>query len=244
MTQTMLRLGVLSGLWALSLGAMAADPIRLAGFDTPPMSVVSDGKKLSGAGYDFVADLFKTADIPFQAEGLPLTRAIAALDEGNTVLVFLVRTAAREDKYAWIGDIVPDDGFAFMTRSGDPAVTSFEQAKSLKTVAVLGSSSPAQLLRSNGVTALDETASEALNLKKLAAGRVEAWFTAAIIARHIIKADAESAKTVVIGPKVLPSPYWIVGSKSLAPEVVGKLQQAFAATKTNGRYAAFRAQID
>lgn len=228
---------------AYSVSAQA-DPIRLLGFDTPPMSSVSEGKKLSGPGYDFVADLFKAADLPFVAEGLPISRVFPALDEGNSVVVFLVRNPAREEKYVWLGDIVPDDGFAFMTRVGDAPILSFEQAKTLKTIAALGTAAPAQILRNNGLTSIDETASEALNLKKLAAGRVDAWFSGAIIARHIIKADAEAAKSVVIGPKLVPSPYWIAGSKTLPADVVAKLQQAFVATKTNGRYAAFRAQID
>ncbi|WP_156995326.1 substrate-binding periplasmic protein, partial [Elstera litoralis] len=217
---------------------------RLLGFDASPMSSVAEGKKLSGAGYDFVADLFKAANIPFTPEGLPISRVFPALDEGNAVVVFLVRNPAREDKYVWLGDIVPDDGFAFMTRAGDAPILSFEQAKSLKAVAVLANAVPAQLLRSNGVVNIDETASEPLNLKKLAAGRVDAWFTGAIVARHMLKADAELVKTMVIGPKLVPSPYAIAGSKTLPADVVNKLQQAFAATKTNGRYAAFRAQID
>ena len=234
----------LAGLSVVYAVSAQADPIRLLGFDAPPMASVSEGKKLSGPGYDFVADLFKAANLPFVAEGLPISRVFPALDEGNAVVVFLVRNPAREDKYAWLGDIVPEDGFAFMTRVGDAPILSFEQAKTLKAVSALGSAAPAQVLRNNGLTSIDETVNEALNLKKLVAGRVDAWFSGTIIARHMIKADTEAAKTVVIGPKLVPTPYWIAGSKTLPADVVNKLQQAFAATKTNGRYAAFRAQID
>jgi polar amino acid transport system substrate-binding protein len=234
----------LAGLSVFYAVSAQADPIRLLGFDAPPMSSVSEGKKLSGPGYDFVTDLFKASGLPFVAEGLPISRVFPALDEGNAVVVFLVRNPAREDKYAWLGDIVPDDGFAFMTRVGDAPILSFEQAKTLKAVSALGSAAPAQVLRNNGLMSIDETVNEALNLKKLVAGRVDAWFSGAIIARHMINADAEAAKTIVIGPKLVPTPYWIAGSKTLPADVVNKLQQAFAATKTNGRYAAFRAQID
>lgn len=235
---------ILAGLLGFAAASAAAEPVRLLGFDTPPMSVVTDGKKLSGPGYDFVADLFKAAEVPFVSEGLPIIRAVSILDEGNAVMVFLARTPAREDKYVWLGDIVPDDGLAFTTRVGDAPITSVDQAKGLKTVAVLAGGAPAQILRGNGVTGLDETANESQNLRKLAAGRVDAWFTSAIITRHILKADPEQAKSVSTGPKVMPWPLWIVGSKNLAPEVVAKLQQAFATAKSNGRYAAFRAQID
>ncbi|MFY7777516.1 MAG: substrate-binding periplasmic protein [Elstera sp.] len=234
----------LAGLSVVYAVSAQADPIRLLGFDAPPMASVSEGKKLSGPGYDFVTDLFKAANLPFVAEGLPISRVFPALDEGNSVVVFLVRNPAREDKYAWLGDIVPEDGFAFMTRVGDAPILSFEQAKTLKAVSALGSAAPAQVLRNNGLTSIDETVNEALNLKKLVAGRVDAWFSGAIIARHMIKADPEAATSVVIGPKLVPTPYWIAGSKTLPADVVNKLQQAFAATKTNGRYAAFRAQID
>ncbi|KJV08868.1 hypothetical protein VZ95_15000, partial [Elstera litoralis] len=122
-----------------ALSARAADPVRLVGFDSLPMSSIVEGNKLAGAGYEFVADLFKTAGIPFVAEGQSPLRIAESLDAGNTVAIYFIRNPERETRFAWIGGLIEDDGFAFITLASNPKVDSFEQAKSLKSIGAISS---------------------------------------------------------------------------------------------------------
>lgn len=235
-------LGVLGTLVATT--SLAQEPIKLVGFDALPFSSVSDGRALAGAGYDFVSDLFKSAGVPFVSEGQPIQRLLESLDRGNTVAIYLVRTPAREDKYTWIGGLVEENAFAFITLPDRPRVDDFETARGLKMVGAINSPAVKNMLVSNGVTAIDETAAEGQNLKKLLAGRFDAWFTTNTVARYMVKDAGLPPTSVSVGKELVPSPAWMVGSKSLPAETVQKLQAAFAAAKADGRYAAFRAKLN
>lgn len=234
---------IAAGILAAPAG-FAADPVKLLGFQSMPFSAVGEGKKLSGPGYEFVADLFKAAGIAFVAEGLPFGRVIEELNGDNAVAVFLTRTPAREQQFTWIAGLIEDDGFVFVPRAGSPAVTSFDQAKTLKSVGVLATSALAAQLTQNGVTNVDPVSSDELNAKKLVSSRIDAWFTSSTQGRYVLKQEQIAQDAVTIGPKVVPVPQWIVGAKGLPKETLEKLQAAFAAAKNNGRYAAFRASVD
>ena len=224
--------------------ASAQEPIKLVGFEALPFTTVGEGRKLSGLGYDFVAGLFDTAKIPYQGEGMPLARMLETLEQNNAVGVFLARNPAREEKFTWIAGLVEEEGFFFISRADRKPVTSYEEAKTLKAIGAVQSGAPAALLQAAGITSVDLGTSEGINAKKLMAGRIDAWYTGGSIARYVLKQEQIAGNTVVIGPRIVPAPYWIVGSKTLPKETVEKLQAAFAESKNNGKFAAFRAQID
>jgi ABC-type amino acid transport substrate-binding protein len=194
--------------------------------------------------YDFVSGLFDAAKIPYQAEGLPLGRMLEALEQGNSVGVFLARNPSREDKFTWIAGLVEEEGFFFITRADRKPVASYAEAKALKSIGAVQSGAPAALLEAAGITNIDLGATEGINAKKLMSGRIDAWYTGGGIARHALKQEQIAGNAVAIGPQVVPAPYWVVGSKTLPKETVEKIRAAFADSKTNGKYAAFRAQID
>lgn len=248
LTSKMIR-GALAGLsfGMVAFGALstqAADPVRLVGFDSLPMSAIVDGNKLTGPGYEFVADLFKSAGVPFVAEGQSPLRIAESLDAGNTVAVYFIRTPDRETRFTWIGGLIEDDGFAFITLSRNPKIDSFDQAKSLKSIGVISSDAVKNILIGQGITALDPSPSSVQNAKKLLAGRFDAWFSTINVARYWIKQEGAEANTITVGKTLVPAAGWITASKSLPAETVTKLQTALAAAKADGRYAAFRAQIN
>jgi len=224
--------------------ARAQSPVRLAGFDSPPFVNVSENRQISGAAYDFVTSLLSNAQIPFHAEGLPLGRLLGALDDGNTIAAYLVRTPEREAKYTWIAALADDEGFHFITRAGEKPITSYEEAKSLKTVGSMLNGVTTAQLRAAGLTNLDPGTTESMNAAKLIGGRLEAWYANGAIARHALRQEKIDKSTVVIGPKIVPARSWIVGSKTLPTEIITKLQTAYAEAQKNGSYATFRAKID
>ena len=227
-----------------ALSAHAADPVRLVGFDSLPMSTITDGNKLGGAGYEFVADLFKTAGIPFVAEGQSPLRIAESLDAGNTVAIYFIRNPERETRFAWVGGLIEDDGFAFITLANSPRIDSFEQAKSLKSIGVISSEAIRNILTAQGITTFDAAPSSVQNAKKLLAGRFEAWFSTITVARYWIKQEGVANNAITVGKTLVPAAGWITASKSLPAETLAKLQAAFAASKSDGRYEAFRSKIN
>lgn len=238
---TMLYLGFLT---CIPNSVAAQEPVKLVAFGALPFTTVGEGRKLSGVAYDFVAGLFHAANIPYQAEGLPLGRMLEAMEQGNAVGVFLGRNPAREDKFTWIAELVAEEGFFFISRADRQAVVSYDEAKTLKAIGATQNGGPAILLQTAGLTNVDLAASEAINANKLMAGRIDAWFTGGSIARYVLKQEQIAGNAVTIGPRIVHAPAWIIGSKTLPAETVEKLRTAFAESKLNGKFEAFRAQID
>lgn len=228
----------------ITITARAQEPIKLVGFGALPYTIVGEGKKLSGVAFDFVSGLLDAAKIPYEAEGLPIGRVLESLDHGNSVSVFTARNPSREDKYTWIAELVGEEGFVFVTRADHKPVASYEDAKGLKLIGAIQNGTPVSMLQAAGLTNVDPGASEEINAKKLIAGRIDAWYTAAGFARYVLKQEQIAGNAVIIGPRIVPAPFWIAGSKTLPKETVEKIRAVFADSKTNGKYAAFRAQID
>ncbi|KJV06777.1 hypothetical protein VZ95_20540, partial [Elstera litoralis] len=118
-----------------------------------------------------MAQVLKSVNVDYAPQGLPLPRMVQLLEETPSVAVFLARTPPREDKYQWLSEISGgDEGFIFVSKAGVPAITSFEQAKGLQRLVAVDNGAPAALLRANGITDIDTSSSEGLNLKKVDCG--------------------------------------------------------------------------
>lgn len=237
--------------WALcaifslfSMSHSKAESIRIIGYDISPLVKVSDGKKIAGPAFNYVQDMFKIAGVEYTAEGVPFSRAISLLEENNTIVVALERFSARESKYSWISDLIPDDGYVFVNKNSEPIIVSLDQARALKSIAALEGSSAFNLLNIRGYTQVDVASSYITIARKLLASRNDAWLGTKIIARHILREVPGASEALAVGPVIAPIPIWIVGSLSLSQEVVTKLQKAAETLKNNGRYAAFRAELE
>lgn len=224
--------------------SILANPVKIVGYDVPPLVKVYDGKKLAGPAFDFVQDMFKLAGVEYIAEGLSFPRTINSLQEDNVVGVFLERFSVRESQYKWITDLIPDDGYVFVNRKSDVTITSLDQARALTSITALEGSSAFNLLNVRGYTQTDVASSYTTIVRKVMAGRNEAWLGTRIIARHALRSFPGASEALAIGPVIAPIPIWVVGSLSLAPDVVTKLQKAAEVLKANGRYAAFRAELE
>ena len=225
--------------------SFAADPLKLYGFESLPYSGVTENGALNGPGFEYVAQVLKSVNVDFAPQGLPLPRMVQLLEETPSVAVFLARTPPREDKYQWLSEISGgDEGFIFVSKAGVPAITSFEQAKGLKRFVAVDNGAPAALLRANGITDIDTSPSEGLNLKKLIAGRGDAWFTTTSLGRYVIKSENVDEKSLRLGPTVVKTQFWTLASKSVPSDVVAKIRAGFDAAQKDGRFAAFRARLN
>jgi polar amino acid transport system substrate-binding protein len=225
--------------------SLAADPLKLFGFESLPYSGVTENGALYGPGFEYVAQVLKSVNVDFAPQGLPLPRMVQLLEETPAVAVFLARTPPREDKYQWLSEISGgDEGFIFISKAGAPVVASFEQAKGLKRFVAVDNGAPAALLRANGITDIDTSPSEGLNLKKLIVGRGDAWFTTTSLGRYVIKSESVDEKSLVVGPIILKTQFWALASKSVPSDVVEKIRAGFDAAQKDGRFAAFRARLN
>lgn len=222
-----------------------SEPLKLLGFESLPYTGVRDDGALYGPGYEYVASIFKAANVPVTPQGLALSRMVQMLDERPSFAVFLARTPIREDKYVWLSQLSDDkEGFIFISRAGTGVIDSFAQAKTLKRIAAVENGAPAGLLRANGVENIDVAPSEALNLRKLIAGRADAWFSTTSLSRHVTRVERVEQNALIVGPILQKTQFWVLASKQVPSETVVVLRAEFDRARKDSRFAAFRAEIE
>lgn len=245
MNKKIFRIACAGVFFPLGAALAQSEPLKLFGFESLPYTGVSDDGALYGPGYGYVASVFKAANVPVTPQGLALSRMVRKLDEEPSFAVFLARTPIREDKYVWLSQISDDnEGFIFISRAGTGVIDSFDQAKTLKRIAAVENGAPAGLLRANGVENIDVAPSEALNLRKLIAGRADAWFSTTSLSRHVTRVERVEQNALVVGPILQKTQFWVLASKQVPSETVAILKAEFDRARNDGRFATFRAEIE
>ncbi len=217
----------------LSWPARAEPPVFVAAALAPYVFV--DGTAVKGPAIDLARALAAGAGLEPQIQAMPVARMLDEARDGNHIIVDLARTPEREDKFTWIAEIA-DDAFVFATRAPAPPINSLDEAKGLAKIAATNAGAPAMFLGAHGIAGVNPANSEVTAAKLLATQRVDAWFTAKQIARFSWKQAGEEPSTLVIGNPVLRTPFWIFATKDVAPDLIAKMQERYAAMKASGEY--------
>ncbi|MFT5210764.1 MAG: polar amino acid transport system substrate-binding protein [Flavobacterium sp.] len=70
--------------------------------------------KIIGYATELVNDVMANAELDYDLVSVPWTRAVHMIDNKENIIVFsMTRSPEREDKYHWIGEIVPSRMYLF-----------------------------------------------------------------------------------------------------------------------------------
>lgn len=87
--------------------AGAAPAVQVVG-DDHILSRPMPNNEVTGPGADLVREVLHRANIPFTFHILPWARAYAMAEgAGEVMIINLGRTAERENKFKWVGEIIP-----------------------------------------------------------------------------------------------------------------------------------------
>jgi ABC-type amino acid transport substrate-binding protein len=119
----------------------------------------------------------------------------------NVVIIGIGRTPECKKKYIWISKVHPAET-AFVTINGKQH--DIESGKLLKVVLVQSATPFHSLLIKRGYTNLSAVPVNALNAKKLAYDRGDAWFTPTSAAKWMWKREGRIGE-LTVGPVILKS---------------------------------------
>lgn len=98
---------ILFCLCLLQCHAVQAAPVQVVTEEFPPYQQTRDGT-LNGWSVAIVRQIMQTAAVPYNIEVMPWARAYKTAHTTPDTLIFsLLRTAEREDKFAWIAPLCP-----------------------------------------------------------------------------------------------------------------------------------------
>ena len=228
-------------LWLLLLPAVArpaaaADGIALYSYGLPP-GTIEHKNGISGPVAQVVAELVRAAGVPGPPVAVPVARLLALVEDGNAMAFPLGYNAERAPKFRWVVKLF-DDVFAFATVAPRPPVNGLGEGRTLALVTVNNAGAPKTVLTDAGFANLDHVNSEGQNALRIFAGHADAWFGVRSSFKYLAEANKLDPSKLVIGAPVASISAWLIGSKNLSDDVVGKIQARFEEMKSNGEYDA------
>ena len=227
-------------LWLICLlaplaAAHADDTIHLVYFRMPPFADEANGKAV-GPAVDLVRELTAGFSVAGEPVAMPLKRLEYELKTEKTIAIGLGRNARRETLgLTWVVELFHDD-YYFVTTTGHPPVTGFDDAHKLKRIACNLGSVPADILFDRGFTNLENANDLRSEAAKLHAGHVDGWFDLKIFIEATWRGLGYDPSELQWSEPVLSSPpIWVVASPLIEPAVIATMRQRYAELKSQGK---------
>lgn len=219
---------------ALPLATVSAEDIRLIYFRMPPFADEINGKA-KGSAVDLIREL--TAGLPVTGApmAMPLRRVEYALQNEKAIAIGLTRNARREKmNLVWVTELLHDD-YYFVTLTGHPAVTGFDDARKLGHIACNLGSAPADILFEHGFDNLENAADLHSEAAKLHAGHVDGWFDIKSFIEGAWRGRGFDPAQLQWSPPMAKSSIWITASSQVDPAIIDTMRRRYDEIKSQGR---------
>lgn len=221
----------------LMLGCAAvsarAEELRLIAPHLPPFATMENGVP-KGFMVETLLSLAARVGHSGKVSVVPIPRMLSELATGKRLLTaFLARTPEREAQYRWLETGV-EEALSFATLASERSPLTLERARGLKSIATISGGVPENFLRAQGFNNFDPAATEDAGLRKLLAGRVEAWFTSQWVIPAVIAAEGVPRGMVKLWEPVIRYPLYFAATLDVPAEELAVWGQYLAAFRAEG----------
>ena len=202
-------------------------------FHVPPPTVAEQGEA-QGLVLDVVREVARRIGHPQGVEFMPWARAqeLAMTRPGIGILA-LTRSPEREDRYAWVFNVVTDD-LVLVGGAGVDA-SSLEPVRSRPTGVLLRSGAE-QLLRERGFARVQPAPEEWINAQKLRDRLIDAWLAPRLMVLHAVREVGGDVSALNIGAVVRRSEIWFAASRTLPEAEIARWRRGFDEMRADGTY--------
>lgn len=225
----------------LLLGALCAAPahaLRVITEESPPSSFTRDGV-LTGASVDMVREIMRRAGDAAEIVSMPWARGYMMLREEPDIALFAVsRTQEREKLFSWVGPLLRVKWVLYAKKDSGIRVRSLDDARKVGSIGTYRDDAREQYLRREGFTNLQSVSSNAINVRKLLAGRIDLMVSSNLGVAGIAReagAAAEDLEEVFV---LRPIDLYIAFSRGVDPALPARWQTALQTMRRDGTYAA------
>jgi polar amino acid transport system substrate-binding protein len=202
-------------------------------FHVPPPTVAEQGVP-QGLMFDVVREVARRIGHPMVIEFMPWARAQElAMAESGIGILSLTRSPEREERYAWVFNVVTDD--LVLVGGAGVDVSSLDRVKDRPTGVLLRSGAE-QLLREQGFTRIQPAAEEWINAQRLRDRLIDAWLAPRLMVLHAYREVGGDAATLSIGALVRRSEIWFAASRSLPEAEIARWRRGFDEVHADGTY--------
>lgn len=142
----------------------------------PPYNFADERGNITGQSTEIVRELVRMTGSDAVVEMKPWSEGYALVQkQPGTALYSTGRMPFREDMFKWVGPIGFADQWFYSKQGAGIRITSLEDAKKVKSIAVYKDDTNQLYLMEQGFTNMDVSDNDQQCIKKLAAGKVDLW---------------------------------------------------------------------
>jgi polar amino acid transport system substrate-binding protein len=202
-------------------------------FHVPPPTVAEHGVP-QGIVFDIVREVARRIGHPEGIEFMPWQRAQElAMSSPGIGILSLTRSPEREDRYAWVFNVVTDD--LVLVGGAGVDVSSLDRVRDRPTGVLLRSGAE-QLLREQGFTRTQPAPEEWFNAQRLRDRLIDAWLAPRLMVLHAYREVGGDAATLNIGAIVRRSEIWFAASRGLPESEIARWRRGFDEVRADGTY--------
>jgi polar amino acid transport system substrate-binding protein len=217
---------------AMFIVASPAQALKLLSDENAPFAYTdSSTQQIVGMTHEMVVEACKRAKVPCTIKLVPWARAnVFAEADPDTCVYPLARLPERESLFQWIGPLSTNKWVLFARSDFQRAINDVDDAKNYAIGGLLRDG-PTLFLRSKGIS-VDMVGDAALNVKKLAAGRIDLWATGLHRGRRLAaEAHITSIKPVFVLKEV---DHYLACNPQVPTELIKSLNQAVETMRSDG----------
>lgn len=200
--------------------------------EAPPYQMIGSDGNISGMVVDVVREIQKRTGNSDAIQVVPWNRGYTfALQKKNTVLFSTVKTDERKELFQWVGPLMEFSLAFYARKDSQIRISSIEDAKQVKGIAVYGNDIGQQYLEKMGCMNLVKAYDNISAQKDLLLGRVD---LVSIGRCSQVKRCADPGMKEVF--VYMRNPLYIAFSKSSSPSTVDSWNRALAALKSDGTF--------
>jgi polar amino acid transport system substrate-binding protein len=191
--------------------------IRLIAPQLPPFSFVDDGKP-KGFMVETLVAVARAVGHSGTVKLVPAPRMLQEMNQGSRMIsAVAAHVPLRAQKFTLLETGV-EQAFSLVSLRRKGGVLTLETARGLKSVGIIKHGYPEIFLKDQGFTNLDTANTEDANLRKLLAGRIDAWFSSRWVVPVIMAQEKADPALVQVSEPLLRFPLNFAATQDISAE--------------------------
>ncbi len=220
-----------------------AQPLTIYCEDDPPSQFRNPDNGLGGFAVDLVREIQKRVHNDDPIQMVTWARGYYAIQNDPNVLLFsMARTADRNSLFQWIGPILESQYGFYVKADSKIVINSLNDAKKVNSIGVYRDDVRDLFLTRAGFTKFDRNTNNDDNIKKLMAGRIDAYAGSPLGIADALKSSGFQGSDIKLTFVFLKTQSFIAASRGTPAGVVKAWNDALDTLKSDGIFKAILAE--